>query len=184
LESISRIETKHYFLRGVNLEDAEALFTFMGDAGTMTYITPHPATSIDEVKNKIMRHLENFKVMKEIPWVIVSKDLGEIIGFFRFHKLNLWHKKAEMGAVIRKDYQQKGVMTEVLKAVLDFGFDRLGLNRIVGDVFADNKGSEKLLQKYGFFKEGQLRQTDFDGVRYHDTVVYSLLKSEYGRKHD
>lgn len=87
-----------------------------------------------------------------------------------------------MGAVIRKEYQNKGVMTEVLDVVLDFGFHTLRLNRIVGDIFAGNEGSRRLMERFGFKKEGVLRQTDFDGEKYHDTVVYSLLQAEYRRK--
>lgn len=86
-----------------------------------------------------------------------------------------------MGVVIHKDHQQKGVMSEILKAVLLYGFNVLGLNRIVGDIFAENKGSKRLLEKYGFRQEGILRQTDYDGERYFDTIVYSMLKSEFVR---
>jgi ribosomal-protein-alanine N-acetyltransferase len=50
----------------------------------------------------------------------------------------MWHQKTEMGAVIRKDYQNKGVMIEIIEKVLPFGFLMLGLNRIVGDIFAGN----------------------------------------------
>ncbi|WP_404459581.1 GNAT family N-acetyltransferase [Oceanobacillus kapialis] len=77
---------------------------------------------------------------------------------------------------------KKGVMTEILETVLEFGFHKLQLNRIVGDIFAGNKGSKKLMEKFGFQKEGVLRQTDFDGLHYHDTVVYSMLKPEYEEK--
>lgn len=179
LTEIPIIETKHYLLRGVTLDDIPCLFSFMSERETMKYITPHPVKSKAELHENMAQSLNNFKHGKEIPWVIIDKNRGEIVGFFRFHKLNLWHKKTEMGVVIRKDAQNSGVMTEVLAAILPFGFNRLRLNRIVGDIFAENIASEKLLMKFGFKKEGQLRQTDFDGIRYHDTVVFSLLKSEF-----
>lgn len=109
----------------------------------------------------------------------MEKGSETVVGQFSLHKLNMWHKKAEMGVTIKKEYQNKGVMTEILEQVLVFCFETLGLNRIVGDIFAGNKGSEKLLKKYGFTKEGIMRQTDFDGERYHDTVVFSMMRSEY-----
>lgn len=176
------IETKRFLLRNMKPEDAAEMFVFMANRETMKFITPHPVESIEEVEADIKSSMEKYQLEKEIPWVIVDRNTDEVIGSFRFHKLNFWHKKAEMGVVIRKEDQNSGVMTEVLEKMLAFGFDTLGLNRIVGDIFAGNKGSEKLLMKYGFQKEGQLRQTDFDGSRYHDTVVYSLLKSEYDKE--
>lgn len=179
LLSIPELETKHYFLRGMTLDDAKHLFNFLSNHETMKFITPHPVKTIKEVEESIQSSIQNFKNTKEIPWVIINKYDQDLIGVFRLHKLNMWHKKTEMGVVIRKDYQNKGVMSELLPAVLSYGFNILGLNRIVGDIFAGNKASEKLLLKYGFTKEGQLQQTDFDGEQYHDTVVYSILKNEF-----
>lgn len=179
LIEIPVLHTDNYLLRGVSLEDVPYLFPFMSDRETMKYITPHPVESMEQLHLNMLESLDNFKKQKEIPWVIINKKTQEIVGFFRFHKLNFWHKKTEMGVVIKKDAQKSGVMTEVLTTVLPFGFNTLGLNRIVGDIFSENKGSEKLLNKFGFKKEGVLRQTDFDGSRYHDTVVYSLLKNEF-----
>ncbi|ADU32433.1 GNAT family N-acetyltransferase [Evansella cellulosilytica] len=179
LESIPLIETKNYLLREIMVEDASSLYSFLKEKNTMKYITPHPVKTIEEVKENIIGSLQQFEKTKEVPWVIVNKMNEEIVGTFRFHKLNLWHKKTEMGVVIRKEYQQTGVMTEILSYILQFGFEVMKLNRIVGDIFAENKGSKKLLEKYGFHKDGVLRQTDFDGEKYHDTVVYSLLRDEY-----
>lgn len=173
------LETENYLLRSLKLEDASKLLLFMSDAETMKFITPHPIQTLEEMEEKVKNHLANFQKAKEIPWVIIEKNSDEVIGLFRLHKLHMWHKKAEMGIVLHQDYQKKGVMTEILKRVLLFGFKELGLNRIVGDIFAENQGSKRLLEKYGFHQDGIMRQTDFDGTRFHDTIVYSLLKAEF-----
>lgn len=178
---IISLETKHYLLRGLSIGDAPALFDILKDRKTMQYITPHPVQTLEEMEEKMKAQLANFQQQKEIPWAIIHKESKQLIGMFRLHKLHLWHKKAEMGVVIAEDFQNKGVMTELLPEILRFGFLELGLNRIVGDIFAENTGSRKLLKKFGFHKDGVLRQTDFDGETYHDTVVYSMLKSEYDR---
>lgn len=177
--TIPVLETEHYLLRGLTLDDVSELFEFMRDKNTMKFITPEPVRTEADMWEEIQAQTENFAKRTEIPWVIEHKWNGELIGKFSLHKLSMWHRKAEMGVIIREAYQQKGVMTEVMENILRFGFDTLGLNRIVGDIFADNKGSERLLKKYGFIEEGVMRQTDFDGDKYHDTVVFSLLKPEY-----
>lgn len=173
------IETEYYLLRGMTPKDSADMFRFMADRETMKFITSHPVTSEKEVQEKIETYLDRLRQGKEIPWMIEDKANGTVIGMVRLHKIHSWHKKAELGAVIREENQRTGVMSEVLESVLAFAFADLGLNRIVGDIFAENKASEKLLKKYGFRKEGQLRQTDFDGRSFHDTVVYSLLKPEF-----
>ncbi|WP_404450586.1 GNAT family N-acetyltransferase [Virgibacillus necropolis] len=177
--TIPRLVTENYMLRGITLDDAAELFSFVSDKETMKFITPHPVQTGAEMLEIVHMQLERYDDRKEIPWVIVNNKNGEIVGQFHLHKLNLWHKKAELGVIIRKEYQNNGVMTEILRPILAFGFETLGLNRIVGDTFAGNTGSEKILKKYGFTKEGVMRQTDFDGEMFHDTVVFSMLRSEY-----
>lgn len=178
-KQIPEVKTEQYILRGLRVEDAGDLYPIMSNKETMKFITPHPVQSIAEIKESIAASLLKFEQSKELPWVIIYKATNETIGIFRFHKMNEWHKKAEMGVVIGEKSQNKGVMTEILPALLKYGFEQLALNRIVGDIFAGNVGSQQLLEKHGFQKEGILRQTDFDGENFHDTVVYSLLKSEY-----
>ncbi|WP_421384940.1 GNAT family N-acetyltransferase [Bacillus salacetis] len=179
LDSIPFLETENYCLSEMREDHAEQMYVFLGNRDTMKFLTPHPPESVWEVTETIQQSLNQFHKQKEIPWVIKEKGTKNIIGMFRLHKLNFWHKKTEMGVVISKDFQNRGVMTEILPTVLSFCFLELGLNRVVGDIFAGNDGSRKLLLTHGFKQEGVLRQTDFDGEGYHDTVVFSLLKEEY-----
>ena len=178
-KGIPVLETDNYILRGVMEKDVSELFVFLSDKETMKFITPHPIRTETETASAVQGYLQNYQEQKEIPWVIMDKKNSRLIGQFRFHKLNMWHKKTEMNVVIGKEHQSIGVMTELMKEVLEFGFEMLGLNRIAGDIFAGNERSEKLLNKYGFHKDGIMRQTDFDGEKYHDTVVYSMVREEY-----
>ncbi len=178
-QKLPEIRSAHYVMRSLVNEDYPFLYPILCDKETMKFITPHPVTSFEEVKELLDAYIENYIQHKELPWTIINKQTNEVVGIFRFHKLNLWHRKTEMGVVIRKEYQKKGVMTELLNEILKFGFDTLNLNRIVGDIFAKNIGSRRLLEKFHFTKEGVLRQTDFDGYSFHDTVVYSLLRTDY-----
>ncbi|MHA6251888.1 GNAT family N-acetyltransferase [Oceanobacillus sp. CAU 1775] len=181
---LETIKTENYILRAIRISDTPALYDMMSDKETMQFITPHPVKSIEQMNLEVRESLNKLKAKKELPWVILSSCSNEIIGTFDFHKVNTYHRKAEMRAIIKKEFQQKGVMTEVLKVMLNYGFNDLNLNRIVGDIFAGNKGSQRLLEEFGFKKEGILRETDFDGETFHDTVVYSLLRREYNQNNE
>lgn len=178
-ECVPELHTGHYLLRGIKENDANSLYEILSNKTTMKYITPHPVESVEDMEEKIKGYLQKFQDEKEIPWVIVDQESYEVIGLFRLHKLHMWHKKAELGAIIHPDFQKSGVMTEVLECILYYAFYELKLNRIVGDIFSGNEASRRLLHKFGFTREGILRQTDFDGTHYHDTEVFSLLISEY-----
>lgn len=73
-------------------------------------------------------------------------------------------------------------MTEALEAVLGFGFREVGLHRIQAVVMPGNVGSERLLEKLGFQREGILREYENWGDKgYVDVTMFSLLRGEYER---
>lgn len=149
MDQIPVFKLKNYTMRGVRKEDTPALFPCMSDRDIMKFITPHPVQTIAEIEEDLTGRLEGFQQQKEIPWVVENGN-KEVIGMFRFHKLNFWHKRTEMGAIIHPNFQRSGVMTEVFRTVIPFGFEELRLNRIAGDIFAKNEGSRQLLKKFGF----------------------------------
>jgi [ribosomal protein S5]-alanine N-acetyltransferase len=159
-------------------DDEDKLYPLFSSRETMKYITPHPVRSKSEMRKTVERYLKP----AQLCWIITKRDTEEFAGFFRFHKIHEFHRKAEMNAVISDKFQQTGVMSELMPELLAFAFNQLKLNRLVGDIFEENEGSRKLLEKFGFHLDGVLRHTDFDGERYHNTAVYSLLKEEYSAR--
>jgi ribosomal-protein-alanine N-acetyltransferase len=73
-------------------------------------------------------------------------------------------------------------MLEALKALIDFGFEEMDLNRVEATTHTENQRTQRVLTKLGFQKEGLLR--DFycrDGI-YNDQVQFSLLRNEWQHK--
>ncbi|RNA69294.1 GNAT family N-acetyltransferase [Alteribacter keqinensis] len=177
--NIPDLKTADFLLTRVKAEDSVDLFSIFKDKETMKFITPHPVTSLEQMEEKMAAIISLMREGKEAAWIIRPTDNNEAAGLFRFHKIHKWHQKAEMNAVLSPVYQNSGVMTQILPRVLSFGFEELKLNRIAGDIFIENQGSRRLLEKNGFHCDGILRQTDFDGERFYDTAVYSILRDEY-----
>ena len=113
-------------------------------------------------------------------FLLIDKKSGLPIGECGFHSWNTTHNRSEVFYnMINEDFKQKGLMTEALKAVLEFGFTELKLHRIEALIAAENKPSLRLLLGYGFSKEGTMRE-DYvvDGIN-EDSDCYSLLKWEW-----
>jgi ribosomal-protein-alanine N-acetyltransferase len=113
-------------------------------------------------------------------FLLIDKQTGLPIGECGFHSWNKTHRRAEIFYLIRNDREKKkGLMTEALAAVLEYGFNELGLHRVQALIDPDNTPSLKLLLRNGFIKEGTLRE-DYvvNGVN-EDSDCYSLLKSEW-----
>ena len=70
-------------------------------------------------------------------------------------------------------------MTEAIKRVTEFGFNKLDINRIEAEVMHGNIASEKVLAKNGFKNEGVLRQWMYWNTKYYDMTMFSLLQSDF-----
>lgn len=93
-------------------------------------------------------------------WGIFYKDNGELIGTVGFYCWSKVQKKAEIGYDLKKNYWGKGIMTEALQMVIQFGFNHMDLHIIDANVVVKNPNSIKLLNKLSFNREKELRKND------------------------
>lgn len=115
-------------------------------------------------------------------FLLVNKETNLPIGECGFHTLTASHKRAELFYNIQNDAdKQKGYMTEALEAVLKFGFTDLKLHRIEALIYSKNEPSLRLLLKYGFTKEGTMREDYVVNGINEDSDCYSLLIWEWKR---
>ena len=87
--------------------------------------------------------------------------------------------RAEIGYILSKPEHKKGVMREILKPLMHFGFAHLNLNSIFAVVDPANQASISLLQASGFTKEGHFREDCYFDGQFLDSVYYSVLKSDF-----
>jgi [ribosomal protein S5]-alanine N-acetyltransferase len=95
---------------------------------------------------------------------------------------NYWHRKdrrASVGYDLARAYWKQGIMTEALQAVIDFGFERMDLNRIEADCAVENEASARVLLRIGFRQEGIQREQYFEAGRFWDLRLFALLRREY-----
>lgn len=83
---------------------------------------------------------------------------------------------AELGMMVRDDWQGKGVGTELMRAAIELADKWLNVTRIELEVYTDNEPALRLYKKFGFEIEGTLRQHAFrDGV-YVDSYFMARLR--------
>ncbi|SCY52135.1 GNAT family N-acetyltransferase [Flavobacterium caeni] len=109
---------------------------------------------------------------------LVDKQSGQIIGWCGYHTWYLDHARAEIGYGLFDDaFKRKGLMTEAMRAVIDYGFDAMQLNRIEAFVGTQNTASLQTLAKFGFVREGLLKSHYFKNGVYEDSLVFGLLRN-------
>lgn len=113
-------------------------------------------------------------------FLLTDKASNTIIGRCGIHNWNIEHRRAEIGYVMEDEqYKRKGLMTEALEAILEYGFRNLNLNRIEALVGAGNVPSLRLMEKFNFTKEGLLRQHAYASDKFEDSVMFSKLYHEH-----
>ena len=111
---------------------------------------------------------------------ILLNDTKKVVGMCGYFTWYITHFRAEIGYLLSDEaYMNKGVMTEALPLVIDYGFKKMDLHRIEALIEPANIASLKLLEKHKFKKEGHLREHYFKNNKMEDSVLFALLKSEY-----
>jgi ribosomal-protein-alanine N-acetyltransferase len=115
-----------------------------------------------------------------VNFQLLDKNTNKIIGGCGFHTWYLEHQRAEIGYDLRDDsYKRKGLMSQAMKAVVDYGFNVMELNRVEACIGPRNEASIALVKKFGFVQEGHLREHYKKAEVIEDSLIFSLLRSEY-----
>lgn len=111
---------------------------------------------------------------------IVNKESNEFIGDIGFYNMDFYSNNTEVGYTIVKKFWRQGVASECIKAIENFAFNKLNMNRVIAMVNSDNISLIKLLEKLGFNKDGVLREHYYNNSKneYISICVYSLIKND------
>lgn len=104
---------------------------------------------------------------------------NKIAGLVGLKDIDLMNNKAEIGYWLSRDAVGKGIMTRSCIALVDYAFEKLGLNKIWIRCAVENTRSCNIPKQMGFSFEGIERQGELVNGKYHDLKVYSLLKKEW-----
>ena len=175
-EQFPYIETPRLLLRELQKEDAEAIFRIFSDPEVMKYSDMDMFTRLEQAQFMIERQRHRFEQKEHFRWGIALKDSDIIIGTGGYVAWNrMWHN-AELGYDLAKPYWGQGIMTEAVRAMIQFGFEHMELHRIEAEVMPENTASVRLLHKLDFQEEGVLRERSFWKDEFHDLAMFALFK--------
>ena len=169
--------TPRLLLRQLNHADIPAIFFLRSDETVLQFIGREPAVSHKEAEDFIERVNKNATTNEGILWGITMKEhTAKVIGTICYWNLQPENYRAEIGYVLHPQYWRKGIMTEAIGAVLNYGFDVMKLHSIEGRIGAGNWASAAILEKTGFVKEAHLKEEFFFRGKFLDTIIYSRLQ--------
>lgn len=175
-----RIETDRLILRRYKIEDADAMYkNWASDSEVTKFLTWQPHPSVDVSRSIIEGWLKKYSDEKYYQWAIVLKDNGnEPIGGISVVHMNEDISMVHIGYCLGRAWWRRGIMSEALKAVTDFMFDTVEVNRVEARHDPRNPNSGKVMQKCGMKYEGTLRSADRNNQGICDACYYALLRSE------
>ena len=101
------------------------------------------------------------------------------IGYFRTSNWNDANRHVHVGCDLHADFRGKGYALMAYRLFLRFLFDECGMNKVSLEVLEHNQRARRLYQRLGFVLEGIKRQDVWREGRYLDSLLFSMLKSEF-----
>ena len=144
------LTTRRFILREITRTDASFIFKLRSDQETNALIGRENSKSIEDAVLFIEKIQTNVRRNESVYWVICFQNVPDPAGTFGIWNFNLATGTAEIGYELLKEFRARGIMTEVLPAIIRFGFEEMKLKWITAFTTEQNIGSVKLLEKHGF----------------------------------
>ena len=173
------LETERLLLRELTPDLYSRLFRSCSKQEIKAYLGLATAAEYEEAKRRFDEGMTTYFTSFQ-NFHLLDKQGRQVIGRCDFHTWVPTHRRAEIGYTITSEaHKNKGLMTEALRAVLSFGFEKMGLYRVEALVSPRNVPSLQLLKRYDFKKEGLLRNHYMVNNVLEDSVMFSLLRPEF-----
>ncbi len=168
-------ETDRLILRPYSLDDAEAAFEVYRDPEVCEFIRPDgPETSVENQRATIQKIMDRYNEMGNgfNCWAIVEKETGGLSGSAMLKPLP-GHQEIEVGWHLGRWVWGRGYAGEAGRRLLKYGFEELGLVRIVAVVDPRNTRSLSVARRLGMTEESMVRAYD------HDLVLFAMTADEW-----
>jgi ribosomal-protein-serine acetyltransferase len=109
---------------------------------------------------------------------VIERD-QELCGAIGLNRIERANRLGSIGYWLRSDRQGLGIMTSSCRRLIGFGFDELGLNRLVLAAAVDNRPSRSVAERLGFALEGVFREAEWVNDRFVDHARYALLRRDW-----
>ncbi|WP_137743021.1 GNAT family N-acetyltransferase [Robertmurraya siralis] len=167
-------------LKLIELRDGERIFELINNSREyLREWLPWLDTTIkiEDTIEYIKMCLKGFAENKSLSTVILFK--GNIVGVTGFNSINWSNNTAYIGYWLGEGYQGNGIMTRVAKALTDYAFTELKLNKVEIRAAVGNKKSRRIPERLAFVNEGCIRRAEWLYDHYVDHVVYGILADEW-----
>lgn len=174
-DSFPVLKTERLKLRLISGNDVQTIFRLYADARVMQQ-RGEPVFEKEEQVQKLIFHWRKlFAEENGIRWGIEFKQSGKLIGTVGIKKIFHRHFRADIGYDLDPNWWNRGIMTEAVKAITEYGFTKMNLHSFEANITPDHIASRRVLEKLGFKLEAHFRENYYyEG--WWDSAIWSLRK--------
>lgn len=178
------IETERLTLKPLVTDDSDSLLKIFSDSEVMRYWNTAPWVTIQDSLDFINESNDSMQRQESLILGVYLKSTGELAGKCMLFSYDKESKRAEIGFGLDRSCWGKGYISEAGEALIQYGFNSMGLRRIEAEIDPENQSSAKALEKLGFSREGLLRQRwEVNGI-VSDSAMYGRLVSDHRTQHN
>ncbi len=173
------LETERLRLRPLSRTDAQAMLNIHGDEETVRYWGHDQISTLHEAEELINKNLDWLQEGRCIFWAVDDKAGMRMVGTCTLFHIDEQNRRAEVGYILNRSNWGQGMGSELLHRLISHAFEDMDLHRLEADTDPRNQASLALLTKFGFQREGELRQRWMVHGSWHDSTLLGLLRDEY-----
>jgi RimJ/RimL family protein N-acetyltransferase len=167
------IKTKRLLIREFEFKDWQDVYEYTSDSNVMRYV-PEGVFTEEDAKEFVKKNMDGNA--EKFPVVIMDRNI--LIGHIVFYKYFGEHTY-EIGWVFNPKYYNKGYASEAAQAILEFGFEKMKLHRIIATCQPQNIPSFRVMEKIGMRREGYFKKCIPKGYEWWDEYYYAILEEEW-----
>lgn len=171
---------EHAYLKLLDLTDVEELFALTDRSrNTLREWLPFvdDVKTVKDTERFVKGAMQQYADNNGIQAGIYYED--KLAGVIGYHQINWQHKWTSIGYWLGNEFVGKGLVTNSMKALIEYAFNYLKLNRIEVRVAVGNIRSRTIPKVLGFNEEGRLRDAEWLYDHHVDQVVYGLTAAEW-----
>ena len=174
-----KIETERLYLSELRAADVPQIVKYCGNEKIAQYTShiPSPYKEKDAIF-WINSAQQGLRKGTQLTLGIRLKEGNEFIGGMGLIITSVY-KRAEIGYWLAEEHWNKGYTSEAAKALIDYAFKNLDLNKITSSYMRYNPASGKVMENCGMFREGEQKDQILKNGVYHDLILYGLTKEQY-----
>jgi ribosomal-protein-alanine N-acetyltransferase len=176
----TELTTDRLRLRKLTLGDIPLYYERIGSSPEVTqYMLFQPHRDISESVASVQKALGRYAQGKCYRFCIAMKDSDELIGIIEPLRFGEAASTCSFAYMLGKEFWGRGYGTEALKAVLDFLFERMEMERVEADHMAENAASGAVMRKAGMVPTAAVPgKYEKNGIL-HDALCYAITREQW-----